>query len=293
MNVRTKGLSLLLAMALLLPVLAACSPGGNGTTDEVTIGWIPWDEDIAVTYLWKALLEERDYAVELVQLDAGTVFLGMSQGDVDTFLDTWLPTTHAEYWERYGAQLEDLGVWYDNAILAFAVPDYVQVQSIPELAENADLFNRQIIGIEPGAGIMRIAREAVMPGYGLDDWQLVESSTPAMLAELSRAVTNQQPIVVTMWQPHWAYLEYNLRNLEDPEGLWGDPEQIHVTARGGFSEDFPELAEWFGNFQMDDEALFSLEQMIVDAGGGNEEDAVQQWLEIEANRQLVDSWITQ
>lgn len=285
----TKRLTILLALALMLPVLAACAD--DDEDKQVTIGWIPWDEAIAMSYLWENLLEDEGYDVELVQLDAGTVFLGLADADIDVFLDVWLPGTHADYMAEYGENLEDLGVWYDNALLAYAVPDYVDVQSIPDLADNADLFGGQIIGIEPGAGMMGIAMDRVNPGYGLDSLTLVESSTPAMLAELENATSQQQPIVVTMWQPHWAYDAYNLRNLEDPENLWGDPEQIHVYGRDGFTEDFPELAEWFGNFQIDDAPLFELEAMIIDAGSGNEADVVEEWLENDANRQLVDSWI--
>lgn len=286
----TRRFSFLLAVALLLPVLAACS-SGDDENKSVTIGWIPWDEDIAATYLWQSVLEDEGYEVELVQLDAGTVFQGMAEGDVDVFLDTWLPGTHATYWEEFGDQLEDIGVWYDNALLAYAVPDYVDVQSIPELSEKADLFDGKIIGIEPGAGMMGIAMETVNPGYGLDSLELVESSTPAMLTELESAVADEEPIVVTMWQPHWAYEAYNLRNLEDPDNLWGDPEQLHVTAREGFSEDFPELADWFSNFEMNDDVLFPLEELIHAGGAGNEADAVAEWLETEENQQVVDSWI--
>lgn len=285
-----KKISLFVALALLLPVLAACM--SDDENDQVTIGWIPWDEDIAATYLWANLLEEEGYEVELEQLDAGQVFLGLADGDLDVFLDTWLPGTHAEYWEDYGEDLEDIGVWYDDALLAYAVPDYVDVQSIGDLSGNADMFEGQIVGIEPGAGMMGIAAETVNPGYGLEDYELVESSTPAMLAELEGAVEDEEPIVVTMWQPHWAYDAYNLRNLEDPDNLWGDPEQLHVTGRDGFTDDFPELAEWLGNFEMDNDALFSLEVLIVEAGAGNEPEAVEEWLENDENRELAESWIT-
>src|SRR5690606_13664063 len=123
---------------------------------------------------------------------------------------------------------------------------------------HADLFNSTIIGIEPGAGMMGIAREEIIPGYGLDDWTLTESSTPAMLAELDGALANEEPIVVTLWTPHWAYAEYDIKNLEDPEGLWGGSEQLHIAGRPGFSDDFEELAGWLANFHMDPDSLASL-----------------------------------
>lgn len=140
--------------------------------------------------------------------------------------------------------------------------------------------------------MMGIAREEIMPGYGLDDWTLVESSTPAMLAELDSAVQNEEPIAVTLWTPHWAYATYPLKNLEDPDGLWGGTEELRVAGRPGFSDDFPDLAEWLQNFEMDPDSLASLEAMIQEAGTGNEEDAVEEWLELDDNREMAESWIT-
>src|SRR5690554_3433376 len=58
------------------------------------------------------------------------------------------------------------------------------------------------------------------------EFELVESSTPAMLAALDSAVANDEPIVVTLWTPHWAYDAYPIKNLEDPDGAWGEPEEI-------------------------------------------------------------------
>ena len=44
----------------------------------------------------------------------------------------------------------------------------------------------KIIGIEPGAGIMKLTKTAI-EDYGLDDWQLIEGSSAAMVAELKKA----------------------------------------------------------------------------------------------------------
>src|SRR3546814_16582001 len=60
---------------------AATTEGTAESTDEgtanesggsVTIGYIPWDEDIAVTYLWQHVLEENGLDVTLEQLDVAT-----------------------------------------------------------------------------------------------------------------------------------------------------------------------------------------------------------------------------
>lgn len=266
---------------------------GEGQT--VRIGWITWDEDVAVTFLWKEILEEQGYTVELTQGDVAPIYSGVAEGDLDLFLDAWLPQTHVDYWEQFGDQLEDLGVWYDQGTLNIAVPTYVEdIETIGDLAGNADMFGGEIIGIEPGAGLMRTTREEAMPTYGLEDeYRLVEGSTPAMLAELERATNDEEPIVVTLWHPHWAYSAFPIKDLEDPEGAMGDAEQLHALGRTGFSEDFPTLAEWLGNFELPDEALASLEQLVINEyDDGEEQEAVQEWLSDPENQELVDSWLT-
>lgn len=268
-------------------VPAPVEPAGT-----INIGWIPWDEDIAVTFLWKALLEERGYEIELTQLDVAPVFAGVAAGDLDLFLDVWLPVTHSDYWEEYGDSLESLGVWYEGASLTIAVPEYVDVDSLEDLPGNEDLFDGRIIGIEPGSGLMRVTREEVVPGYGLEGFEVIEGSTPAMLAELDRATGNEDPIIVTLWRPHWAYGAFPIKDLADPQGLLGDDEQLSSIGRPGFTEDFPEVAEWLGNFRMDDVALAELSQLVIDEyGAGQEEAAVEEWLSDPMNRTLVDSWM--
>ena len=63
---------------------------------------------------------------------------------------------------------------------------------------------------------MKAMREKVIPAYGLTDYNLVEGSSPAMLASLDSAIKQNQPIVVTLWQPHWAFSRFPLKVLEDP-----------------------------------------------------------------------------
>ena len=263
-----------------------------GTGETVQIGMIPWAEDIAVTHLWTHILEEEGYTVETTQLDAAPTFQGLAAGDLDLFLDAWLPATHSDYWAEFGDQLEDLGTWYDQGTLNIAVPSYVDIESIPDLAGNAEMFDGQIIGIEPGAGLTRVTQEEALPGYNLaDEYELVTGSTPAMLAELEGALNNEEPIVVTLWHPHWAYAAYDIKDLEDPEGLMGDAEELHAVARSGFSEDFPQLAEWFGNFELTDEQLASLEDLMFNEyEDGQEAEAVDEWLQDPEHADLVDSW---
>jgi glycine betaine/proline transport system substrate-binding protein len=254
--------------------------GGGGT---VTMGIIPsWTDSLSTAYLLKDQLEDQGYTVEITELsEAAPLYAGLAQGDIDIYPSAWPEVTHAAYMDQYGDRLEDLGTYYDNAKLTFAVPDYVDVQSIADLPSHAAEFDGKVVGIEPGAGLTRVTKESVFPAYGLDeDFTLVESSTTAMLAELQRAVDNQDPIVVTLWRPFWANSTFPVRDLEDPEGALGEPEKLHVLATGGFSDEFPDVAEMLGNFKLDDEQFGSLENLVVNEyGQGKEAEAVTAWLE--------------
>ncbi len=285
---------MLLGLVAMLGALAMVAAGCGSSTqaaggeNTINIGYIAWDEDIALTNLFQQQLEDAGYNVKTTQLSAGAIFSGMANGDIDMFLDTWLPTTHKEYWDKYGDQLEDLGVWYDNASLELTVPSYVtDVNSIADLKEHAGEFGGVITGIEPSAGIMNRAENFAVPEYGLEGAMTVQqSSTPAMLAELDTAIKDNKPIVVTMWHPHWAYSRYDLKDLDDPKNAMGEAEKLHITARGGFSEDHPEIADTVSKFTMDDEHLQSLEDAINSAGKGKESEAVRQWTD--DNKAFVD-----
>ncbi|ROP54310.1 ABC transporter permease/substrate binding protein [Streptomyces sp. PanSC9] len=261
-----------------------------GKGREIKIGYIPWDEGIASTFLWKELLEERGFKVTTTQYAAGPLYTGLATGQLDFETDSWLPTTHAEYWRKYGKQLDDLGKWYGPTSLELTVPSYVKdVNSLADLKTHASEFGGKIVGIEPSAGMMGLLKDKVLGAYGLKgDYEVIDGSTPAMLAELKRAYAKKQPVVVTLWSPHWAYSDYGLKKLKDPKGAWGKGDGVHTLAREGFAADNPEVGRWLQDFSMTEKQLTSLEARIQKAGKGKEQDAVRDWLK--RNPGLVDKW---
>ncbi|MFD8914413.1 ABC transporter permease/substrate binding protein [Streptomyces sp. NPDC059575] len=265
--------------------------GGHGSTTtadsqnvgqgkKISIGYIPWDEGVASTFLWKEILERRGYEVEAKQFDAGPLYTSLAQGDIDFETDSWLPTTHEQYWKKYGKHLDDLGSWYGQTSLELAVPSYMKgVDSLADLKGRASEFGGKITGIESSAGETGLLKSKVLGAYGLDkEYKVVDSSTPAMLAELKRAYAKKQPIVVTLWSPHWAYNDYALTKLKDPEGAWGKGDGVHTLSRKGFAADNPVVGQWLKNFRMSEKQLTSLEAEINKAGKGRQQDAVRAWL---------------
>lgn len=292
---RWRPAALIAALLALGLTLGACgsdsgSKNSEGGDKTITLGIIPsWTDGLSTAHLWKKVLEDEGYTVKIEEIaDAAPLYTGVANGDIDIYPSAWPEVTHAAYMKKYGDKLEDLGAYYDKAKLTFAVPEYTDITSIADLKSNADKFDSKIIGIEPGAGLTKVTKDEVIPTYGLDDFQLVESSTTAMLAELKKATSAKKDIVVTLWRPFWANSEFPVKDLEDPEGALGEAETLNAIATKGFSDEHPEVAEMFGNFKLDDDAYGSLEDMMVNEyGQGKEAEAAAAWLK--ENPDFVDS----
>ncbi|MCC3355695.1 glycine betaine ABC transporter substrate-binding protein [Bacillus sp. REN16] len=143
----------------------------------------------------------------------------------------------------------------------------------------------EIVGIDPGAGIMKATASAIEE-YGLEDWTLVEGSGAAMTAALKKAYDKEEPIIITGWTPHWKFSAFDLKYLEDPKGVYGGEEFIHSIGRLGLKEDFPGVNQLLTQFKWE---AADMEGIMVDIQDGEKpEDAAAKW--IEANSDKVAKW---
>jgi len=287
---KKRALMTVAAAAVTLLSLTACSGSGSGSSSDgpdngdkadVTIGvFSGWAEGEASSYVWKQVLEDKGYDVDLETATAGPLFTALSKGQYDATFDVWLPNTHKAYWEKYGDKLEDLGSWYQNAPLTIAVNKDAPIDSLSQLASHAKDFDNTIVGIEPGAGETGVVKDSVIPAYGLDKMNFETSSTAAMLSELKRATKDGDNIVVTLWEPHWAYDAFPLKNLKDPKGALGKPDHIDVVGRDGFTKDYPTLSKWLKNFKFDGKLLANLENKMFNSGADESQypSIVKKWL---------------
>ncbi|MDO5025676.1 MAG: glycine betaine ABC transporter substrate-binding protein [Trueperella sp.] len=248
--------------------LTGCAGTASNNAEQIAVG-VPsgWDEGVALSHLFQVALEEQGYDVKLTDAEIGLIFTGLSQGDTDLLFDGWLPETHGEYWKKYEKSLEDYGAWFDDAKLSLTVNADAPIDSLEELAENAELFDNRIVGIDAGAGLTRLTQEKVIPEYGLENMDFMISSTAAMLTELKAAQQADKDILVTLWSPHWAYSAYDLKDLADPKGALGKQESIHTFGRSGFAEDYPEIVAMIKDFHMTAEELADLENALINEGG--------------------------
>ena len=287
-TINYKWVTTLCAAVVGIGLLLGCGqPREPDEGDTIRLAYVNWAEGVAVMYLTTALLEDMGYNVESTMADVAPIYSSVAQGNQDVMIETWLPHTHAAYYERYGEQVELISTWYEEARIGLVVPAYVTIDSIAALNDARDQFNGRITGIDAGAGIMASSENAI-ESYGLD-FELVASSEAAMTAALQNAIDNGDWIVVTGWSPHWKFARYDLKYLEDPKGDFGATELIHAAARLGFSAEYPDIAALFGSMKFNAEEIGSLMDVMDGVPDGGEDRAVRSW--IAQNSELVQSWM--
>jgi glycine betaine/proline transport system substrate-binding protein len=277
---------------LAVTLLSAGFGGAALAQDPVKIGWTAWSDAEFVTKLAQRIIEDRfDQRVELIQTDIAPQYQGLSTGSIDVMLMSWQPDTHADYIERVGARTVNLGLLYTHARLGWAVPAYVpesEVASIADLAKDSvrAQLNGTITGIDPGAGLTRLSRDAIEE-YGLDGYELQISSGAGMTAALTRAVRRDEWIVVTGWSPHWKFGAFELRYLDDPKGVLGSFERVHAVARMGFYQDYVEVASFLSRMQL---PIDDLQAAMNVAQETSYENAVTEYIANNGDR--IDYWVT-
>ncbi|GGG71400.1 glycine betaine ABC transporter substrate-binding protein [Paenibacillus radicis (ex Gao et al. 2016)] len=278
-----------LTALLLIAVVAGCSSNSGGDSKKIKLAYVAWDSEIASTNVVKEVLEQKlGYKVEMLQVDAGPMWAGISDGSADAMVAAWLPTTHASYVQKYEGKFEDLGPNLEGTKTGLVVPAYIDIKSIDELNDTTGkAVDYTIIGIEPGAGLM-MSTEKALDDYGLrDKWTLLESSSAAMTQQLQKAYNNQEPIVVTGWTPHWMFAKMDLKYLDDPKNVYGGAEQIHTVVRQGLKDDDADAYAFLDKFNWTPDDMAAV--MIQIQEGKSPEEAAKAW--VEANADKVDAWL--
>jgi glycine betaine/proline transport system substrate-binding protein len=279
-------------MAAALVGATMTSAAATAQAKEITIGWTAWSDAEAVTRITKQILEQKmGYQVKLQLLDIALQYSALAKGDIDMMEMAWLPKTHADYYAKVKDKVEDLGILYGGASLGWVVPDYVpkaKLSAIPDMKKKAvhDQLGGKIVGIDPGAGLMRLSKKAIKD-YGLSNYKLIESSGAAMTAALKRAITRKKWIVVTGWRPHWMFGAFKLRYLKDPKKVLGGAEQIHALGRKGFKKDDPKVAAFISRINI---PLGTLEKVMYQAEQTSYPKAAAQF--IKSHPKMVNYWIT-
>jgi glycine betaine/proline transport system substrate-binding protein len=276
-------------LALVMGAITLTGCGGLGQNSGLVLANIGWDENVAVSNLTKALLED-ELGYERVDIDTNedldATYRRVASGEVDAFQDVWLPNQQALL-DQVAEEVEYLDPWFlGETKQGMAVPAYMDVRSIEELNGTDAEF---IWGIEPSSVMNHEVGGEVIPAYGLKQ-KLVAAPTAGMLAEVGHLYAFREDFVFLAWSPHWMNQRYDIRYLKDPkdaQGTTNDPAKCSTIVRGDLQEDDPVAYAFMDALELTEEQINGLETVI------NDEDdpraGARRWAS--ENRAVIRPWI--
>lgn len=281
-------IALSICAALIIGITPALASKG-----KLTLVYTEWACATASTHVLKATLEQAGYDVETLPVAAAAIYQSLATGNADAMTTAWLPITHADYMNKVGEDVENLGTNLNGpAVLGWVVPSYVTIDSIPDMKDPkvAEKFNNKIIGIDPGAGLMRYSEKA-LKAYDLEnEYELMGGSGATMTAALSNAIKSNEWVVVTGWAPHWKFGRWDLKILEDPKQELGKVEHIDTIVRKGLKKDMPEAYAIIDRFEWDDKDIAQVMDWNT-ADNAEPEETAKRW--VEQNQDKVKKWLGQ
>ena len=233
----------LMAMLLTIILLSGCSRSGGkhpsdvSTSGEIRLVYAETASCVASTHVMQTVLEQQGYKVRAIAASYAAIYFALANGEADATLCSWLPTLHANYYEKTKKHLDNLGPNMPGTRSGLVVPAYVSIDSIDQLAAHAARFKHQIIGIDAGAGVMSVTQK-VIKAYHLP-LKLIDGSDATMAAALKSAINNHEWVAVTGWTPHWMWARWKLKYLADPKGLYGSGGNLYTLVRKGFRKQMP------------------------------------------------------
>lgn len=283
--------------AVILMLFVSCEPTLIYEGVEASIISPDWEEGRAFSYFAEAVLEEEfGFAVEVeVREDSNMdqIMSLVADETHDAVLDVWTDF-HSQAITEYESQLELIGTIYTDAKTGLVVPRYTYdggVTKISDLAGN-DVAGKVITGIDPGAGLMGVVENSIIPDYGLDGagYTLQAGSGDSMKAALADAVSAGEDIIVTLWQPNGQFGIHELEMLEEDQTSHFAPNDIRMYGRSGLSTDYPELVTFMENMQFSNDEVGSLLAHIAESEL-SEKEAAAQWKA--QNEEVWMGWMAQ
>jgi glycine betaine/proline transport system substrate-binding protein len=261
--------------------------------EEINFGYVQWPGVTVKTHVAKKIAEYMGYKTKMISGAQAVVFKGLESDDLDAFLGNWMPTMkmHYDKYHEKGA-VHNVRVNLHDVVYRTAVPEYVWeggVKSLADLNQYADKFDKTVYGIEPGNEGNLIIKNAIDNNtYNLGEWNLKPSSTGGMLTTVKRAISREDWVAFNGWKPHYMNVMFDLKYLEDPEGIWGDGEKVYTVARNGLKDEKPNFYHFLEQFKV----TAPLQNQWINSYKNEDQDpevVAEEW--IANNLGVVNQWV--
>ncbi len=264
--------------------------------DTIIFSDVGWTDITATTAATTLVLEALGYETETKLLSVPVTYTGLAEGDVDVFLGNWMPTMEADIApHREAGTVETVRTNLEGAkyTLATNAPGAaLGIADFKDIATHADALGSEIYGIEPGNDGNRIILEMIEGGpFGLDGFELVESSEQGMLAEVARKTDAGEPIIFLGWEPHPMNANFEMTYLTGGDDFFGPNlggAVVDTNTRAGYVAECPNTGKFLQNLAFSLEMENEIMGAILNDGTDPSE-AAKTWLA--ANPTAWEGWL--
>jgi glycine betaine/proline transport system substrate-binding protein len=166
------------------------------------------------------------------------------------------------------------------------------IADFADIAAQADALEGKIYGIEPGNDGNRLIMDMIADNaFGLEGFEVVESSEAGMLAQVARADDRGEPIVFLGWEPHPMNANFEMGYLSGGDD-WFGPDfggaTVYTNTRAGYIDECPNVGVLLSNLKFS----LAMENEIMGAilnDGTDPAEAAKAWLA--ANPDAWKPWV--
>jgi len=264
--------------------------------DEIIFSDVGWTDITATTAATTLVLEALGYETETKVLAVPVTYTGLAEGDIDVFLGNWMPTMEADIAPYRDAGTVDTvrtnleGAKYTLATNAAGAA--LGIKDFKDITTHKDALGGVIYGIEPGNDGNRLIADMIAGGpFGLDGFEIVESSEQGMLAEVANKDAESLPIVFLGWEPHPMNANFDMTYLTGGDDFFGPNlggATVATNTRAGYVAECPNQGKFLQNLGFS----LAMENEIMGAilnDGADPRDAAKAWLA--ANPAAWEAWL--
>ena len=271
----------------------AAEPESCKTVNFSDVGWT---DITATTAATTAVLDALGYDTDIKVLSVPVTYTSLKNGDIDIFLGNWMPTMEADLAPyRDDGSVETVrenlkGAKYTLATNAAGAK--LGIDGFGKIAAQKDALDGKIYGIEPGNDGNRIILDMISGNaFGLEGFELVESSEQGMLAQVARQDKRDNPIVFLGWAPHPMNANFELTYLAGGDDHFGPDfggATVYTNVRKGYLEECPNVGALLKNLKFSLPMENEIMGAILDHGEEPSK-AAKAWLK--SNPQMVEAWL--
>jgi glycine betaine/proline transport system substrate-binding protein len=264
--------------------------------DKITFSDVGWTDITATTAATTLVLNALGYETEVKVLAVPVTYTGLAEGDIDVFLGNWMPTMEADIAPyRDAGTVETVRTNLEGAKYTLATNEAgaaLGIKDFKDIAAHKDALDGKIYGIEPGNDGNRLISDMIASGpFGLDGFELVESSEQGMLAEVANKDGEGAPIIFLGWEPHPMNANFKMTYLTGGDDYFGPNlggAIVATNTRAGYVAECPNQGKLLSNLSF----TLAMENEIMGAilnDGTDPTEAAKAWLA--ANPATWEAWL--